>query len=80
MQDGIQTKIEAALLTPDETAAFLNMKKTTFYGLLSTGRIGPEPIRFSKRKVLWSREELQEWVGARCPIRDRWREMKRRAV
>lgn len=54
------------LTTVRETAAQLRISKTTFYGLLSAGQIGPCPVRLGRR-VLFRRAEVEAWVSAGCP-------------
>jgi excisionase family DNA binding protein len=59
------------LLSAAEVAALLGISRSAFYSLLSSGRIGPMPVRFG-RSARWRAEELAEWVRAGCPSRDRW--------
>lgn len=54
----------------DEVAFLLNISRATAWKLDSTGRI-PRPIRLGRR-TLWSRSELDAWVAAGAPLRDRW--------
>lgn len=62
---------EKLLLSAAEVAHLLGISRSAFYSLLSSGRIGPMPIRFG-RAVRWDRRELERWIAAKCPCRDRW--------
>lgn len=63
------------LCSAEEVAAMLGIGRTLFYGLISSGKIGPVPIKLGTR-VLWRRTELEEWVAAGCPTRERWVQRK----
>jgi len=59
------------LLTAGEAAATLSISRSLFYGLHSSGQIGPLPIRLGGR-VLWRADELRACVTAGCLSRARW--------
>jgi len=63
--------IEPLLCPAAEVAQLLGISRSAFYSLLSSGRIGPLPVRLG-RSVRWRAEELAEWVRAGCLSRDRW--------
>jgi len=63
------------LLDAGEVARLIGISRSNFYGLISSGRIGPEPIHLGKR-TLWKRSELEAWVRADCPPREKWLVMK----
>jgi excisionase family DNA binding protein len=63
------------LLSAAETAALLGISRSAFYSLLSSGRVGPMPVRFG-RAVRWDRREIEQWVAQKCPCRDRWQAMR----
>ena len=63
--------IEPLLLSAAEAAQLLGISRSSFYSLLSSGRVGPVAVRLG-RSVRWQAEELAEWVRAGCPSRDRW--------
>ena len=65
------SKVKPLLLSAEDSANFLGIGRTLFYSMYSSGRLGPLPIRFGRR-VLWDRRELEAWVEAGCPKRDRW--------
>jgi len=62
------------LIGANQAAVLLSISRSNFYALLSAGRIGPEPIHLGKR-VLWKRAELEVWVKADCPNREKWLEL-----
>jgi len=64
------------LLSTERVAALLSISRSNFYGLLSSGRIGPEPI-YLGRRVLWKRVELESWIAADCPPRHQWLSIKK---
>jgi len=65
------------LLSAKEAAQLLGVSRSSFYSLLSSGRIGPVGIRFG-RSVRWSVEEIRAWILAKdhrtgsLPNRDKW--------
>ena len=61
----------ALLLGCQEAATLLGVSRSKFWQLHSLGRV-PLPIRLSDRVVRWRKEELEAWVRAGCPPRDRW--------
>ena len=63
------------LLDAKAAAELLGMSRTSFYGLLSAGRL-PLPVLKAGRIVRWNRGELQAWIKADCPPRDRWESLK----
>lgn len=69
-----EATIEPLLLNATQCAALCNISRTTWYSLLSSGRV-PLPVRLGRRP-LWRRDELTAWVAAGCPARDRWQAMK----
>lgn len=64
---------EPMLLTALQVAGLLGISRTTFFGLLSAGCIGPRAVRFGRRLVRWRRAEIEKWVLAGCPPAARWR-------
>jgi predicted DNA-binding transcriptional regulator AlpA len=63
------------LLSAEDAAALLGIGRSLFYGLHSSGRLGPLPVHLGKRS-LWRRDELIQWVSSDCPPRQRWQEFK----
>ena len=63
------------LLDARAASAMLGMSRTSFFGLLSAGRI-PAPVFRAGRIVRWSSAEIKAWCAAGCPSGDRWRVMR----
>ncbi len=63
------------LLSAEDAAGILGIGRSHFYGLHSSGRLGPLPIRLGSR-TLWSRRELENWVEHGCPARAEWQREK----
>lgn len=59
------------LLKAVEVAGFLRVSAATFWKLHSMGKL-PLPVRIGARVVRWRREELESWVKAGCPNREKW--------
>jgi excisionase family DNA binding protein len=58
------------LLTAGQLAELLNIGKSTIWRLHAAGKI-PMPVQIG-RATRWRTEEVQAWVSAGCPSRDRW--------
>jgi predicted DNA-binding transcriptional regulator AlpA len=65
---------EKLLLSAVETAALLNISRTSLYALHSSGRL-PLPVHLLRR-TLWNFEELKAWTAAGCPARQKWEALK----
>ena len=65
----------ALLLSAGDAAALLGVSRSLFYGMYSSGRLGPMPVKLGSR-TLWRRKELETWTDAGCPTRDLWYTMK----
>ncbi len=63
--------MDSLLLTVDQAAEQLQISRATFYAQYSTGRIGPQFLRIG-RCVRIRAKELQNWVDAGMPPRDKW--------
>lgn len=59
------------LLGAEAAAELIGISESTLWKLHSQGRI-PNPMRLGGRVVRWRREELEAWVRAGCPPRERW--------
>lgn len=68
--------LTSLMLSANDAAALLGIKRTLFYSLHSTGRLGPVPINLGRR-TLWRRRELEAWVAAGCPSREAWLQEER---
>jgi excisionase family DNA binding protein len=60
------------LIDAAAVAKLLSIGRSTFFALISSGRIGPQPIRLGKRR-LYRRNEIDDWVLRGCPPRRQWR-------
>ena len=69
--------MEPLLLSAEDSAKLLGIGRALFYSMHSSGRLGPLSIHFGRR-ALWDRKELQAWVDADCPPRDRWLDVESR--
>ncbi|MBA7677129.1 hypothetical protein ES703_85377 [subsurface metagenome] len=72
--DGKQ--VYSLLLSASDAAALLGIGSSHFWGLHSSGRLGPLPIKLGRR-TLWSRRDLEKWIDAGCPSRKQWQDMIR---
>ena len=66
--------MDSLLLSVDNAAKLLGIGRSHFYGLHSSGRLGPLPVKLGKR-VLWNRKDLESWVMAGCPARREWQQI-----
>jgi len=57
-------------LSADEVAEALGISRAHVWKLASAGRL-PRPVRLG-RAVRWARKDLEEWLAAGAPSRDRW--------
>lgn len=69
------THVKALLLDAKDAARLLGVSRSHFYGLDSSGRLGPMPVKLGK-SARWRRDELERWVASDCPPRERWQAMK----
>ena len=58
------------LLTAEELAGLLRVSRSHVWKLHAMGRL-PLPVRLG-RAVRWNRTEIEEWLSAGCPPRDKW--------
>ena len=70
--DGNQ--VYALLLSALNAAKLLGIGSSHFWGLHSSGRLGPLPIKLGRR-TLWIRRDLEKWTDAGCPSRKQWQDM-----
>lgn len=64
--------IAPAIIGARGVAKLLSVSERTIWMLHSSGRL-PLPIRLpATRCVRWRVDELQAWILAGCPHRDRW--------
>ena len=60
----------ALLLDAREAAALIRVSRATFWKLYSQGNV-PAAVRFGARVVRWRKQELETWVAAGCPKREK---------
>jgi len=65
---------ERIALSADEVAEALGISRAHVWKLTSTGRL-PRPVRLG-RAVRWPRKDLEQWLAAGAPSRDRWEETR----
>ena len=63
------------LLDAEDAATLLGVSRRHFYGLHSSGRLGPLPVRLG-RCSRWRRDELEAWAASDCPSRQQWQALK----
>jgi excisionase family DNA binding protein len=73
-QHGASTAVEPLALESGEAAALLGISRSHFWKLHSAGQV-PAPVRFG-RATRWSRRELELWLQAGAPSRERWEDTK----
>ena len=67
--------IEPVGLDAAEVSALLGISQSHFFGLLRTGRFGPEARRLGRAKR-YDRDEVVAWFRAGCPARSRWQAVR----
>ncbi len=55
-------------------AGLCGVSRSHFLALHSAGKV-PLPVRLGRR-TLWRTSELDAWIQAGCPARDRWQARK----
>lgn len=60
----------ALLLDAVGAADLLDVSRSHFLRLHASGQV-PQPVRLGRR-VLWIRSELEAWLKAGAPSRERW--------
>lgn len=61
-------------LSAEEVADALGISRAHVFKLHSSGRL-PRPVKLG-RTVRWPRQDLEEWLAAGAPPRDRWESMR----
>jgi excisionase family DNA binding protein len=75
----MQTEITPLLLSAQQTAALLGISRSHFYSMSSCGTLGLMPVRLGER-VLYNRNEIEQWIAAGCPCREKWQAMKAKTL
>ena len=66
---------EPLLVDAKVVSVLLGIGLSCLYAMDRSGELGPMGIRLRRRR-LWSRKELEEWVACGCPRREIWVERK----
>ncbi len=75
--DRVEVVVAPLLIDVTEVARRLGIGQSTVYRWDALGRLGPQAIKLGGRR-LWRVEEVERWVEARCPNREKWRDMEKR--
>jgi len=59
------------LLNVNAAAQLLGVSRNMVWQMDASGSI-PAPIRIGRRCTRWRRDEIEAWVRAGCPSRERW--------
>ena len=65
------------MLDAEQSAALCGIAVSSWHKWRASGLV-PAPVRISRR-VFWRRIELEAWIAAGCPSRDRWDAMSKEA-
>lgn len=68
------TTVDPMLLSVVQVAAMLGVSRAHIWRLHTAGHL-PAPLRLG-RAVRWRRSELEAWLAAGAPHRDKWRELE----
>jgi len=66
--------LEPLTVSAVEAAALIGVSKSTWYAWTDAGRT-PAPLKVGGR-TLWRFDELQAWIDAGAPPRERWNQMR----
>ncbi|ADB14953.1 phage transcriptional regulator, AlpA [Pirellula staleyi DSM 6068] len=70
-----QTAKQCLAIPAVELAELLNVSERHLWGMLATGRLGPQPIALGRAKR-WPVDEVKAWLAAGAPDRDTWQAMR----
>lgn len=73
---GQETTIEAVLIDANAAARMCSMHRASWYKAVAGGK-APASVRIG-RMVRWRLEEIEAWIAAGCPPRDKWEAMRNR--
>jgi excisionase family DNA binding protein len=62
--------MQTSLMTAKDVAVALSVSKRHVWRLAASRQL-PAPVRIG-RLVRWRAEELNAWIAAGCPTRERW--------
>lgn len=70
-----QTAKQCLAIPAMELAELLNVSERHLWGMLASGRLGPQPLAFGRAKR-WSLDEVRSWLAAGAPDRETWQSMR----
>ncbi len=59
-------------LTAREAANRIGVGRSQFYQMHSSGQLGPQPVRYGKKCIRWRADEIDAWLAAGSPSREKW--------
>ena len=77
VMQGKVVQTEPLLVDAKGVCTLLGIGLSCLYAMDRSGELGPQGLKLRRRR-LWPRRELQEWVDAGCPRREIWVETKKR--
>ena len=66
---------EQLLCSIGDAAALLGIGRSKFYGMLSSGLIGPSPVLLAGKRM-FNVDELRRWCKSSCVNREQWQAVK----
>lgn len=64
------TTTENLLIAAGEAAALCDMSRSAWYKLVASGK-APRSVKLGAL-ARWRRNELESWIAAGCPPREKW--------
>lgn len=74
--NNISTVNTAILLDVEGVAQLLTLSRSGVYKLYKSGALAPRRLKIGKLQR-WSRPEIERWVAAGCPHRQKWETINR---
>lgn len=75
MSTDLHSSVERLAYTRDDVAGILQVSLRHVSAMDATGRLGPRKLKFG-RAVRYLASEIQEWLAAGAPAREKWDAMK----
>lgn len=70
-QTALDTTAMPLLLSASGVAKLLGVSVRTIWNMHQDGQLGPLPVRL-RGATRWKSAEIESWVSADCPNRERW--------
>ena len=67
----ITAPVISLLIDAAQAAALCDVSRVTWFSWQASGLI-PAAVLRRGRVVRWARQEIEAWISAGCPARDRW--------